>query len=478
MPSPQRPPRGSPPRRAALHERTDSHTNERSLRMVGDPQATIYGTPYPTKPSQILSPKGYAGSTVGAELGVSNGRHVPGETREHIGSYESLPHSQGRKRSPGTIYVDDASSTPQSSTDASSHTPQTATPSMDTSTSCLAIDPPAEEGDSMSDDIVQLPSVPSRSELSGSYPPNTSVPLGRQPVQAKDSESSLSSSNSTGTMIVTKNRDGKKRASYSAFPNVARPSSSRSTLAQYTPQKSVATDMTGPEFPISPISPSSPVFMSFETPTERRTSSSPVHGNLQAASQSSVNLQYPVIRPPSASASWVEPPASTPERPQRTLECDQGRWNPHLSTVQSEGTGSLLEGRSSQSISLPGSNRVSKSSSMALNGRGSSEVPPLLSPPPSGENPNVLPLSSPPPIRHRDLTGSTIRIVNEQEDHVPALQPIPGSRDSATPGVAPAPGGHRNSVITKRGSNRSFFHDSIPAWAKYVYLSNLLCNAN
>ncbi len=470
MPSPQRPPRSSLPKRAALHERTDSQTNERSLRMVGDPQATIYGTPYPTKPSQILLPKGYAGPTVGAELSVSNDRRAPGETKEHIGNPESLPHAQGRKRSPGTIIADDTPSTLQSSTDSSSHVPHTATSTMDTSTRSLAVDQPAEEGSRISDDIVHLPSVTSRSELSGLYPSTSSVPLGRQPVQAKDSESSLSSSNSTGTVIVTRNRDGKKRASYSAFPNVARPSSSRSTLPQNTPQKSAATNTMGQESPVSPVSPSSPVPMSYETTKERRTSSSPVHGNLQAATQSSVNFQYPVIRPPSASASWLEPPTSTPERPQRPLERDQARWNPHLSTVPSEGTGSPLEGRSSKSISLPGSNRVSKSSSMVLNGRGSSDLHQLSNPPPSGDSPGVPSLPSPPPVHHRDLTGSTIRVVNEREDHVPTLQPIPGSRDSAIPGFVSASGGHRNSVVTKRGSNRSFFHDSIPAWAKCVYL--------
>jgi len=470
MPSPQRPPRGSPPRRAALHERTDSHTNERSLRMVGDPQAKIYETPYPTKPSQILSPKGYPGSTIGAEVDVSDDGNAPGETKEHIGDSESLPPSQGRKGSPGTIHVDNASSTWQSSTDASFHTPKTTSPSMDTSASSLAMDPPVEYGGRLSDDIVQLPSVPFGSELSGPYRSNSSDPLGRQPLQANDSESSLSSSNSTGTVIVKKDRDGKKRVSYSAFPNMARPSSSRSYLPQSTPQKSAATSMTEQQSPISPMSPSSPVSISFTTPTERRTSSFPAHGNPQGASQSSVNLQYPMIRPPSASASWVEPPNSTPERPQRTLERNQDRWNPHLSTVQSEGTGSLSDGRSSQSTWLPDSTRVSKSSSMVLNGRESSELPPLPGPPPPGVDPDVHPLPSPPQVHHRDLTGSTIRIVNGQEDHVPTLRPIPGSRDSAMLRLPSASGENRNSFVTKRGSNMSFFRDSIPAWAKCVYL--------
>lgn len=476
MPSPHRPPRGSPPRRAALHERTDSHTNERSLRMVGDPQAPVYGSPYPTKPSQILSPKGYPGSTVGAELGVSNDQSPSSAPREQVVDSLNFITSQGRKRAFDLIHIDDVSSTRQSSTDASFHTPQTATPSVDTSTSFPATDPPAEEGGRMSDDIVQLPTVRSRSELSGPYTPKPSDSLGRQPIQAMDSESSLSSSNSTGTVIVKKNRDGKKRASYSAFPNVVRPTSSRSILPQTTPQRSTSADVTEQQSPVPSISPSSPVSISFGTSRERRISSSPFYGNLQAASQSSVNLQYPVIRPPSASASWAESPSTTPERPQRTLERNQSRWNPHLSTVQSEGTGSLSEGRSSQSMWLPDSTRVSKASSMALQGRESSDLPPVPSPPPSGAKSTSPPplgadldvprLPSPTTIQHRNLTGSTIRVVSEQDDHVPALQTIPGSRDSAHLGVPAASGDNRNSFVAKRGSNMSFFRDSIPAWAR------------
>lgn len=467
MNSPQQPPSGSPPRRAALHERTDSQTNERSIRIVGDPQAPVYGTPFPTKPSQILTPKGYPQPIVGAEPGVSSDGNNRHETTSHGGYSEILAPSEGRRKSPSTIYVDDASYRGQPKMDPSSHTYQSITPSLGSDTTITALDSLTEDDGRMSDDIVQLPSVPSRSEVSGQYGQYLSDRIERPTVQGKDSGSSLSSSNSTGTVIVKRARDGQKRASYSAFPPVvARPSSSRSASNQSTPQKSASIESTGQQSPVSLASLSSLVSDSFATKTERRSSSSPVYRNLQTASQSSVNLQYPVIRPPSASASWVESPTPTPERPQRTLERNQDRWNPHLSTVQSEGTGSLSEGRSSQSIRLVDSTRMSKSSSMAFHGRRSSDV--LRTSVPSEASPDEPCLPIHPPAQHRDLTGSTIRVVSEQGDHVPALQPIPGSRDSAHLAVPSSSGENRDSFITKRASNMSFFRDSIPAWAKYV----------
>ena len=146
----------------------------------------------------------------------------------------------------------------------------------------------------------------------------------------------------------------------------------------------------------------------------------------------------------------VEPPNSAPPRPSRTSERNQDRWNPHLSTVPSEGTGSQSEGRSSHATWIPDYSRVSKSSFTAMNARGSSDMPPL---------PN------PPAFPQRDVTGSTIRVVNDLEDDLlTPLPPIPGSRGSEYLGVAS--GDNQYSVVTKRGSRASFFRDSIPDWAK------------
>lgn len=478
MSSPHRA-RGSPARRAALHERSDSHTNERAsrtLRMVGDPQAPMYGSsPFPTKPSQILSPKLYnnpPGSTAGTEIGVSQEQNAPGETEHIVGDSSNVAVSQSRRGSPEIDENHDVPTPQTSSTAASFYTPQALTP-MHTSTSFLSLDQVPEDTGRVSDDIVQLPSVPSRPEGVESYPVADSDGIpGRQPVLSKESDSSLSSSNSTGTVIVRKHKIGGKRASYSAFPNM-RPSSSKSNLSLSTPQRSAFKELGGETSPVSPLSPIAPVPASPATPVERRTSSVPIYGNMQVASQSSLNLQYPVIRPPAASASWAESPIAQPQKTQRAVERAQERWNPHLSTVQSvrsEGTDSQSDERASQSMWLPDSSRVSKSSSsMAMYARGSSDLPPVPSPHPPQGSSDLPSLPILLPIQQRDVTGSsTIRVVSEQDDELSTLPPpIPGSRGSEFL-VAPR-GDNRGSPVTKRGSRASFFRDSIPAWAKAYY---------
>ena len=295
---PPRPSKGSPPRRAALHERSDSHTNERAsptLRVIGDPQAQIHASsPFPTKPSQILSPKGYngQGSTFGPGVGASNSGQQYSVT-EH--DYEDP--------------LDTATSHPQQQSgiagtkDAFAPTYGT-TPRYDTSISFLKMDEGTEDKTSrLSDDIVQLPSVSPGFQSSELYGIAEQRDALRQPA-SKDSDGSLSSSNSTGTVIVKRNRDGMKHASYSAFPNTARPGSSKSDLSLSTPQKALTSNAQRGDAPVSPISPSSPVSPGNAMPREGRISSVPLYANLHPSSQNSVNLQYPVIRPPSASASW------------------------------------------------------------------------------------------------------------------------------------------------------------------------------
>ena len=460
MPSPRRTESRSPPQRPALHERSDSHNNERSLRLVGEPQAPHYGkAPYPTKPQHILSPNMYTGqgSAEGAESDVSS------ETKSVLDDSPNVATSKDRIQRPDVEHIDNAPTTTPSSTNASFYTLRTLTPGMDTSTSFLD-DRPSYETGRASDDIVQLPSVPARAERS--RPPSASNPYDisqRQPVVSKESDSSLSSTNSTGTVIVKKHRHGGKRASYSAFPPLAHPPSSRSNLSLATPQKALVKESDGRSSPVSPISPDSP---EFSAPHERRISSVPMYSNLQTASLNSLNLQYPIIRPPSASASWAETPTAVPSRTPRVPERNPDRWNPHLSTVQSvrsEGTGSSSEGRASRNMWLPDSSRQSKSSSNIANAQASSDIPPL--PSPLGENLHTPSLPSLPLAHRRDFTGSTIRVVNEGEDRAMDLPPtIPGSRGSEYLGASQREYG--DSAVTRPSSRASFFRDSIPAWAK------------
>lgn len=294
MNSPPRPSRDSPPRRAALHERSDSHTNERvspTLRIIGNPQAQIYASsPFPTKPSQVLSPKVYdgQGSTFGPGVGASNDREPQGETRDDLENTLTTATSYSRPRSGD---ISDVFNTPMQAT----------AQGADISTNFLAMDEGIDNDTTrVSDEIVQLPSVSpglGSSEVYGTANPRDASH--RRPV-LQDSDGSLSSSNSTGTVIVKKTRDGRKRASYSAFPNTARPGSSKSNISLSTPQKPATGDTGGRDTSASPISPSSPASPGYAMPRDRRISSVPLY----ASSQNSVNLQYPVIRPPSASASW------------------------------------------------------------------------------------------------------------------------------------------------------------------------------
>ena len=461
MPSLQRSPKGSPPKRAALHERTDSQVNERSLRMIGEPLAPSYPNPFPTKPSQILSPKGYTiqGSLARPEPGVSDGRPPTNEPSQHAeGSSNSLC-SQVKRANVIPQQPENASSWRQSSADNSFYTPETSKSAVGASTTFPTAIPQFELEESFSDDIVQLPSVPPSAEPLAPFTLKPLASLGHQPVQEKDSESSLSSSNSTGTVIVKKNPERRKRGSYSAFPAALRPNSSKSNSPTSMSQKFQTQKSNEPPPLDATLLQSHPTDTSTATSVKNRTSSAPMYANFQAASQTSLSLQYPEIRPPSASASWVEPPTSVLETDQRAGGRNLERWNPHLSTVHSEGTASQSEGRSSQSTWFPDSSRVSKSSSMAFTGRGSPDQPSIPTSPPS---------QSPQSFQHRNSTGSTIRIVNEQKDTGPKLQPIPGSRGSEFLGVPPPPEDVRPNVVARPGSRASFFRDSFPAWAKYA----------
>lgn len=464
MPSPSRPPRGSPSRRAALHERSESHTNERSLptvRMVRDSQAAIYdSTPYPTKPSQVLLPKNAfagrgptperethgqnpgSGSTYDTEdqrdVADAKGKGVAGREDEDAG-----PNT--RRYSPDVSFYTD--STHDSISDVE--------PNPNTNTSFFEDDEAKSGKNRMSDDIVHLPSVPHTPE-SSRFHPAPAHPFqnpGPQPVN-KGSNTSLSSINSSGTVVVNKTRDGRKRASYSAFPN-----SSHSNLTISTPLKQMRGASEEASSPVSPVSPNSPVFSQVGTPNERRISSVPTYANFQGPDNSPVNLQYPVIKPASASGSWAQSSTTSPRRPPKALERQEDRWNPHLSTVQSEATVSHSEEGIHQSVWSPDSSRASNSSYNMLNPRRSSEFAPLPT------NSLDLPPPIPPFARQRDTTGSTIRVVNEQEDEVSKLpHAIPRSRGSdhlAVPGDKPG-----GPVANRPGSRASFFKDSIPAWAK------------
>lgn len=444
MPSPPPRSRGSP--RHALHERSESQTNQRispTLRLVEDSGVPLYGeSPFPTKPSQVLHPtRQYPYDPL----------HPDRSGHEQAPSHTSATEPQQTEPSKRNVPLVHPSPAALSLRTPTTHSgpavPQSKLTLRHELRSIKRLDPASQEIQPLAEDQDHArPHSASASPAEALFPD-------RQP-SSKDSDTSLSSANSTGTVIVRKAKDGKKRASYSAFPYANRPGSSRSNVSTPSLQNP------------SPAS------------SDRRTSSASANTALPLEASTLAKIQYPVIRAPSASGSWAE--SST--RPLQIPGRSASRWNPHLSTVPSESAGRMSLERSSQGTALADSLRASKSSNI-LTPLSSSDEP--LDPDhgnpenktfardhatlsPLQDHPHALAL--PPPIHQRDATGSTIRVVNQQEDA--SLQTPFANAGSNGPADVGSNGIDNNRVsvvMTRPGSRASFFKNSIPAWAKAYY---------
>ncbi|KAL8694531.1 MAG: hypothetical protein Q9218_000862 [Villophora microphyllina] len=452
MTSPTRPLRRSPPRRP-LHERSDSQANERPLsnsRLSGDLEKPVYkNTPYPTHPSHVLSPNKHASKSGLVPKIFEDEESVPAQEENAGETAFRFPGPQDRKEREDLVYpyTENTFKDFVRPLSIGKPTPIAVPP--------LHFDPPPpplhtlirgednfENQNQNRDEVVQLHSFPDLLDIHEPFVPATTVQETsyQQPVNAKSSDASLSSTESTGTIVRHKVR--LSRGSYSAFPPVSRPSSSKSGSSPSTPQKG---------FPSSSddgmsISPASASSATFQTPEVRQPASIAVSRPHRAVSDI-VNFQFPALRQPSATGSYAEtsnqPQDVAIPRPQRKPERTHDRWNPHLSTVPSEFT---EERRGSESLILPNSAGISTTS---------------------------LETSQPAaPAQQRDMTGSTIRMVNESDDNISnLLSPIPGSRGSAFYSVLS--GGSRSKRRSagqpRPTSKGSFFRDSIPAWAKLYY---------
>lgn len=452
--------RTSPPRKP-LHERSDSHTNERispTLRIIGDPNAQIYNSsPFPTLPAHILPPK--AGSRQGAvfedDLSVSDDDGLSDEPEHDIPATAPL---RIRKSKIIDEWDDDGSDLPLSSTEypstsstAQQNRPQTFLQEPNATNQDLSMAPGMQD-ERVSDEIVQLPSVPKRGEALGShrYTQDFTIVPAQAPMVSKSSDNSLSSAGSTGTMIRTKPKPS--RGSYSAFPNYYRPSSSKSNVSSSASLKPTSDRSAEDLSPTSSGSPISPILSAFSTPDTRRTPSIPAAANFPPMQpvQNGITIQYPIVRPPTASGSWAESTLSAPTRPPRAANRNSDRWNPHLSVVHSD----EMEDGNSGTLWLPDSRDVSAANSSSYNSTTG-----ILAPPQTTYS------------RPRDTTNSTIRAVREDEDDLTALpEPVPGSRNSGyyTVQSANSVRDKRHPLQTRPSSRGSFLRDSIPAWARYV----------
>ncbi|KAL8943946.1 MAG: hypothetical protein Q9216_000758 [Gyalolechia sp. 2 TL-2023] len=447
MTSPTRSLRHSPPRRP-LHERSESQANQRASRIVDDPSDSIYkNTPYPTHPSHILSPKHASRSGLVPKV-FEDSSATPSQEHPSIDLDRSFRTPQDKKKrdliDPEDVENDYGNSVRPLSI---GNPKPIAVPPLNFNPPTLSLsntgrmEESIDEENSDLDEIVQLPSVFTFPDLSQPVvaAPESHDTSSQQHNDAKSSDLSLSSSESTGTVLRHKIRPS--RSSYSAFPPVSRPNSSKSRSSPTTPQRAFPSSSDDG----SSVSPASAGSATFSTPEIRQASAATISRQHRVISDP-VHLQYPVVRQPSASSSWAEssktPQNAIIQRPQRTLDRNHERWNPHLSTVPSE----LIEERGSDSIWFPSPIGASQNS-------------------PHASNLSVA-------EQQRDVTASTIRMVNESDDNISnLLSPIPGSRGSTY--YSRLSGGSkikRKSVPQARPTSKgSFFRDSIPAWAKLYY---------
>lgn len=454
MPSPPRTLRRSPPRRALL-ERSESHTNEvsaPSLRTSGDSKTQFHrSSPFPTQASQVLSPKSReAGWVFEDEVDASDNdvprrewapaplRIIKDKTEQDVASGRG---SGVGVQSSHTLLPDDPRSI------------QNMVPSSLDAQHDLMAGNRHEPARPVSDEVIELPSLPrigsreGRAETSNS----ASSALGFQDatsrgiLPSKISENSLSSTESSAT-VIRKTRDRSSRPLYSAFPpnSSSPPSSSWSYQAPWTPPKPTIS---------SPIERYSPASSASVTPEDRRISSTASHASLQEAVDARADVQYPVVRPPAFAGSRAESSENVPKRPLRLSSRNSlQRWNPHLSTVQSE----YSDERSSSSLHMQPSLVPGNRSSIFV-GEASDNAHPVLPP---------VPAWAP----QRDGSGTTIRVVGNQDMNVPG-QSVPALRSS---------GSALFSILSK-DSNRENPRDAsptrpatrgsflgIPAWAKYV----------
>lgn len=457
--------------RVALHERSQSDINavtSPSVRLVQDDdrETHIYSaSPFPTQPSHVLSPSHQRGLLYHEDEAVSdqinNGKAFvsSGENRKWKGKGKRRSIAKTRSDTldiVSPLTFDGASSAPDHSP---TITPTSSSPTKLRSSTVLGTD--LEER--VSDEIIHLPSIsePLTSTCSASLPDSPTFAPGLLDIittdrmSSKPSEESFSSSATTGTVQRSRPTDRPTRASYTAFPPSDRPSSSRSARSASAPfaLSNPAVNYSDDRLPS--------ISQGYSPPEGRRISSVPSQADIQAAIDSGANLQYPVIRPPAVSGSWADNTINTPKRNARTYEQNAPRrWNPHLSTVHSEAT----DETGSEGISL----------SAQYGGRGSMN-PSMAVEDQSGPS---NPLEPPRPLfpRNRDGTGSTIRVVNEDDDKPKDAPPQTlRSRASGVLSLLSSSSVKRKSlksgeVRPEPGSKGSFLRDSIPAWARYVIL--------
>jgi hypothetical protein len=462
-----------PSRRKALHERTPSESNEPapspSLRLVydmdsgsDDLQDVYSSTPYPTKPAHVLLP-------------------APGKGQESVPAptYDSAETSEN---STANLFSDSSRPFDSSPMDQSmgdwelSSTADARTPSQtwedNPSSTTPDSDPPAaddrkdnnSEGSFSDDGVVSLPTaaptiktvVRESSPAAGTASPedaassNSSpnvLPIG--PPSSPNYAAADSSSMNVVRIGASSNPDSGRSyslESMTSFGTVVRNYNAARWIHSSSPERSITRSPSLRSSP--PYQPAASVRSASTRPTRERSlsrsatssSRSGPPSDVQAIIDSGVFIQYPTIRAPSSSGSWVDTSHSSfPDTSSQDLASvdSRGRFHSHLSTVPSQS--GEYDGR----VLSP----VDESFDQSSGG-------------PSRPLTRQTPASSLAWL----VSGSE---TDEQLDNLSSLPTRP-----ANPGVPSSTSSSRNSSLKSNrrpGTGSSFLLNAVPAWARIYY---------
>ncbi|ORX92187.1 hypothetical protein BCR34DRAFT_648795 [Clohesyomyces aquaticus] len=477
------------PRRRPLHERTNTLSNQFSgptIRIVEDPGTDIYSkTPFPSQPSQILPPRNAPGySFEGRGSRVSDSSFVTNAVA-HIESSQTLvPKPLHPKRA---IRHSTSTSTSEADTIVASSISPSSTRFSQGTTPPSSPTPERSDREKVLEILEEFIPQPKRSTIRTVIPSSSSgpeLPEGHA-LTPRASAASLASTASNDTLPAPAPAPDHQRQS-SSISRPARNSHQHTLSTESNKKKQASSNNTAQRRPtVNASTESLPYSVYSHTSSERPRSSSQPSPTLHAARQVSITsgaqVNYPIIRAPSASSLWAEskdlPNISSRMNP-RTSQVHH--WSSQLSTIPSESDrGSRSIDRQSRSIddrSQPHSDNVGNAGNT---GSGRGYVPRrrqtvgsvASSDNVSSEMTESSSVAVPLPLFSPITRPSDERDSEEQHDTISPLQSPPLRKqrsgylrrwDSDSRSTSSRPGSSQSDLAT-------FIQSTIPAWARVYY---------
>jgi hypothetical protein len=444
----------SPPRRP-LHDRSNSQTNERqgpTIRIVSDSDTDVYSkSPYPSHPSQLFPPRnagsGYVFESQGSgvsDYGSSTNAHRPSGRpyQTHTLVPKPLQPRRGIRTSAST-----STSEAETSLTGSTLSPSSPRFSQDTTPPTSPIVPSQEKTTGLEDLKEESPPRPTIRAV-------PATPEHAPELTAQTSKTSLVSSTSESTIHYHERSSSASSSNLPPPPRTLK-HAKRPFYVYPRSKKQASAIHQSTESLVSSLG-------SSDRPETSSTYAAQPHVARQATIQKAAQIQYPLVRAPQTSGSWVDTQPPTQSSSSRMTDRASGhKWSSQLSTIQSESdwNSQSVSGGSHFSVRSPhGANVTSEVST------GGDSV----------SSPSNTSVAYPPPLftGQRQADG---RYSDEHEDTLAELQSPPlrqqrsGYFSRFSPDPRPSSSRSRRSSLRPSSSSSdlaNFIANTIPAWAR------------